>query len=316
MANILLIGTLLVLSVVSLFIGPVNISPATLFSMGAEEHVVMFASRIPRLVAIIVSGMSMSICGLIMQQLTRNRFVSPTTAGTMEGARLGVLASMLLIPASGLFWRTAFAFVFTLLATLAFIQILERIKYKDVVFVPLVGLMYGSILASVSTFFAYSNDLVQNISTWLIGDFSSILRGRFELIYISIPLMALAYAYANKFIIAGLGEDFAKNLGLNYRLTMNVGLCIVAMISSVVLLTVGIIPFLGLIIPNIVSLWMGDNLRKTLPYTALFGAVFLLICDIIGRLIMHPFEVPISLTVGVIGGAVFLGLLARRRVYA
>jgi len=154
---------------------------------------------------------------------------------------------------------------------------LERIKYKNVIFVPLVGIMYGNILASITMFFAYRHDLVQNVSTWLIGDFSAVLRGRYELIYISIPLVALTYIYANKFVIAGMGEDFAKNLGLNYRLTMNIGLIIVAIIASIVLLTVGIIPFLGLIIPNLVSIFWGDNLRKTLPYTAICGAIFLLV---------------------------------------
>jgi len=310
---IVLIFVLLVLSVVSLFIGPMPIR--NIFAMSYQEHIVMFAARVPRLITIIVSGMGMSICGLIMQSLTRNRFVSPTTAGTMDGARLGVLVSMLVMGSANLFWRTFFAFAFTLLTTLVFIKMLERIKYKNVIFVPLVGIMYGNILASITMFFAYRHDLVQNVSTWLIGDFSGILRGRFEMIYISIPLVILTYIYANKFVIAGMGEDFAKNLGLNYRLTMNIGLCIVSIIASIVLLTVGIIPFLGLIIPNLVSIFWGDNLRKTLPYTAAGGAIFLLICDIIGRLIIHPFEVPINLTVGIIGGAIFLWLLLRKKTH-
>jgi len=304
---------LLVLSITSLFIGPMPIR--NIFDMSYQEHIVMFAARVPRLITIIVSGMGMSICGLIMQSLTRNRFVSPTTAGTMDGARLGVLVSMLVMGSANLFWRTFFAFAFTLLTTLIFIKMLERIKYKNVIFVPLVGIMYGNILASITMFFAYRHDLVQNVSTWLIGDFSGILRGRFEMIYISIPLVILTYIYANKFVIAGMGEDFAKNLGLNYRLTMNIGLCIVSIIASIVLLTVGIIPFLGLIIPNLVSIFWGDNLRKTLPYTAAGGAIFLLVCDIIGRLIIHPFEVPINLTVGIIGGAIFLWLLLRKKTH-
>jgi iron complex transport system permease protein len=304
---------LLVLSIISLFIGPMPIR--NIFDMSYQEHIVMFAARVPRLITIIVSGMGMSICGLIMQSLTRNRFVSPTTAGTMDGARLGVLVSMLVMGSANLFWRTFFAFAFTLLTTLVFIKMLERIKYKNVIFVPLVGIMYGNILASITMFFAYRHDLVQNVSTWLIGDFSGVLRGRFEMIYISIPLVILTYIYANKFVIAGMGEDFAKNLGLNYRLTMNIGLCIVSIIASIVLLTVGIIPFLGLIIPNLVSIFWGDNLRKTLPYAAAGGAIFLLVCDIIGRLIIHPFEVPINLTVGIIGGAIFLWLLLRKKTH-
>lgn len=96
----------------------------------------------------------------------------------------------------------------------------------------------------------------------MLGDFSTIIKGQYELIYISIPLVILAYLFANKFTVAGMGEDFSVNLGMNYKAVVNVGLVIVALISSVVILTVGTIPFLGLVVPNIVTLYIGDNLKK------------------------------------------------------
>lgn len=92
---------------------------------------------------------------------------------------------------------------------------------------------------------------------------------------------------------------------------MNLGLVLVALISTTVVLTVGVIPFLGLIIPNIISLFKGDNLAKTLPHTALLGMSFLLFCDILGRVLIFPYEIPISMTVGVIGSAIFLFMLFR-----
>lgn len=108
-----------------------------------------------------------------------------------------------------------------------------------------------------------------------------------------------------------MGEDFSKNLGLNYNKIINLGLIIVSLISSVVVITVGKIPFLGLIIPNIVSIYKGDNLKNSLYDTALLGAVFLLSCDILGRIILYPYEISIGLVVGVIGSAIFLYLLIR-----
>ncbi|MCM3012081.1 iron chelate uptake ABC transporter family permease subunit, partial [Bacillus subtilis] len=131
-----------------------------------------------------------------------------------------------------------------------FMQILNRIKFKDAIFIPLVGLMLGNIISSITTFFSMKHDLVQNMSSWLQGDFSLIMEGRYELLYISIPVVIVAYLYANKFTIAGMGEEFSKNLGLKHKRVVNIGLVIVALVSSVVLLTVGMIPFLGLIIPN------------------------------------------------------------------
>ena len=203
------------------------------------------------------------------------------------------------------------SFIFAMGGTFLFMKILRKIKFKNTVFIPLIGMMLGSIIDSITTFFAYRFDIVQNISTWLQGDFSMIIKGRYELLYISIPLIIVAFLYANKFTVAGMGEDFATNLGLDYRAVVNIGIGIVALISSLVIITVGRIPFLGLIIPNIVTIFHGDHMKNNIGHTALLGAVFLLACDILGRIVIYPYEVSISLTVGIIGSIAFLYLLMR-----
>lgn len=310
-----LILALIVLSITSIFIGVSDVTPLDLFSLTEEQAEVLLISRIPRLFSILIAGSSMSICGLIMQQLSRNKFVSPTTAGTLDAARLGVLVSMMLFTAASPLNKMLVSFAFALVGTFIFMKILEKIKFKDAVFIPLVGLMFGSIINSISTFFAYKNDLIQNMTSWMQGDFSMIMSGNYELMFISIPILLLAYLYANKFTIAGMGEDFAKNLGLNYRQVVNLGLMIAALVTASVVLSVGMIPFLGLIIPNIVAIYQGDHLKKSLLHTALLGALFVLGCDIIGRVIIYPYEIPISLTVGVIGSGIFIYLLLRRKKY-
>ncbi|MCM3712556.1 ABC transporter permease [Alkalihalobacillus oceani] len=310
-----LVILLIVLSIVSLFIGVRDISPLDIFSMNEEQAQTMWLVRFPRLVSILIAGVSMSICGMIMQQLTRNKFVSPTTAGTMDSARLGILVSLILFSSATPLQQMLVAFAFALAGTFIFMQILERIKFKNTIFIPLVGLMFGNIVSSITTFFAYRHDLIQNMSAWLQGNFATIIKGNYELLYISIPGLILAYLFANRFTVAGMGEEFSVNLGLNYRRVVNLGLIIVALITSVVVLTVGMIPFLGLIIPNIVTIYRGDNLRDNLPYTALLGAIFVLACDILGRLIIYPYEIVIGLMVGVIGSAIFLYLLLRRKSY-
>ncbi|MFJ7733918.1 ABC transporter permease [Lysinibacillus sp. NPDC097231] len=311
-----LLTATVVLSMVSLFIGVVNIKPSDLLDFESEETRLFLISRVPRLVAILLAGAGMSIAGLIMQSLSRNKFVSPTTAGTLDATKLGVLISMMFFSNVTYFQKISFAFIFALAGTLLFMQILNRIKFKDAIFIPLIGLMFGNILSSITTFFAYKADIIQNISAWLQGDFSLMMKGRYELLYISVPVLIIAYIYANRFTVAGMGEDFAKNLGLSYKFVVNLGLVLVALISTTVVLTVGVIPFLGLIIPNIISLFKGDNLAKTLPHTALLGMSFLLFCDILGRVLIFPYEIPISMTVGVIGSAIFLIMLFRGRAYA
>ncbi|MDA8352642.1 MAG: ABC transporter permease [Firmicutes bacterium] len=307
---------LIVLSFISIFIGAQGLSPLDLFDLSKEQSLILFNSRIPRLISIIIAGVSISICGLIMQQLSRNKFVSPTTAGTMDAARLGILIAMLIFTSASPLVKMLVAFVFALAGTFLFMKILDKIKFKDTIFIPLVGLMFGNIISSISTFFAYKHDLIQNMSSWLHGDFSMIVSGQYELMYVSIPLLLIAYFFADKFTIAGMGEEFAKNLGLNYRQVVNIGLVIVAMVTASVVLTVGMIPFLGLIVPNIVSIYQGDNLKKSLSHTALLGAVFVLFCDILGRIIIYPYEISISMTVGVIGSGIFIYLLMRRKAYA
>lgn len=306
-----LFTALIILSFISLFIGVTNISLLDILRFEDEKVQILLISRVPRLVSIIVAGISMSMGGLIMQQLTRNKFVSPTTAATVDSARLGILVSLLLFSASSSIIKMLVSFIFALAGTFLFLKIMKRIKFKNSIFIPLVGIMLGNIIDSITTFFAYRFDLVQNISSWLQGDFSMVIKGRYELLYLSIPLVIIAFLYANKFTVAGMGEDFSSNLGLDYNKVVNIGLIIVALSTSLVVITVGRMPFLGLIIPNIVTIYQGDHLKKNLIPTALLGAVFLLFCDILGRVIIYPYEISIGLTVGVIGSFVFLYLLLR-----
>jgi iron complex transport system permease protein len=311
MKNRYLILVLVILSAVSVFIGVKDISLAGILAGNDEALVIMALSRIPRLLSVIIAGVSMSISGLIMQGITRNRFVSPTTAATMDSAKLGILVSLILFTGAGTLTKMSVAFVFALLGTFLFLSILRRIRVKNVILVPLIGIMLGGLIDSVTTFFAYRYDMIQNINSWMQGSFSMVTKGRYELLYLTVPMVFAAYLYANKFTIAGMGEDFAKNLGLNYNLVVNAGLVLVSLISGAVLVTVGSIPFLGLIIPNIVSMYNGDNLKRNIGTTALLGAVFLLFCDVLGRLVVYPYEVSISLTVGVLGSIIFLFIIIK-----
>ena len=309
MKNKHLIVATIILSVISLFVGAKSLSFQDLINGGETELLVFMLSRIPRLISILITGMALSISGLIMQQITRNKFVSPSTAATMDSAKFGILVSMIFLPGLPVIGKMGIAFVFALGGTFLFMFILRKIKVKNVIVIPLVGIMLGNLIDSITTFVSYRFDLIQNINAWLQGSFSMVTKGRYEIIYLAIPLGIIAYLFANKFTIAGMGEDFAKNLGLNYQLIVNIGLAIVALISSAVLVTIGSIPFVGLIVPNIVSMIRGDNLKNSLGTTALLGAVFLLFCDILGRVLIYPYEISISLTVGVLGSIVFLYLI-------
>lgn len=311
MKTIYIFILLVILSIVSLFTGVHDIGFMDIISGNAETINIMMLTRVPRLVSIITAGMAMSIGGVIMQQISNNKFVSPTTAATMDSAKLGALVSMLLFSSAGLSEKMIVSFAFSLAGTFIFMKILKKVKVKNAIFIPLVGIMVGNVIGSITDFFAYKYNLVQNMSSFLQGDFSMISKGNYELLFVTVPLLIIAFMYANKFTIIGMGEDISKNLGLNFTRISNIGVTLVSLMSALVVITVGSIPFVGLIVPNIVSIFRGDNLSKNIAVTSLFGAVFLLTCDIIGRIIIFPYEVPISLTVGVIGSVVFLYLIFR-----
>lgn len=307
---------LIVLSIISLFIGVNDITLMDIVSYNKEKVNIFFISRVPRLISILLAGLGMSICGLIMQQISRNKFVSPTTGSTIDSAQLGLVFAMLIIPNTGLLGKMATSFIFALAGTFIFMKILKSLKFKNAVFVPLIGIMFGNIIGSATTFIAYKHNLMQDITAWMQGNFSMIIKGNYEMLYITIPFIIIAYIYANKFTIAGMGEDFATNLGLNYNKVINLGLMIVAIVTVCVVITAGSIPFIGLIVPNIVSMYKGDNLKDSIWHTGLFGAIFVLVCDIFSRIIIYPYEIPIGLTVGAIGSIIFLFMILRRGNHA
>ena len=310
----LVLAVALILSLLSISIGAGDFSFAGLVAGTDTQAWQLFAvSRLPRTVALLLAGMALAVAGLIMQMLVRNRFVEPSTAGTIESATLGILVVMLLAPDTPVLGKMLVATAFAMVGTLAFLGLLRRIPLRSPYLVPLVGLILGGVVQAVTTFFAVRHDMLQTLHAWTVGDFSGVLRGRYELLWIGFGLAGAAYLAADRFTVAGMGQQFTTNLGLDYRKLTLAGLLIVSAIASVVVVTAGSIPFLGLIVPNVVSLLFGDNMRRSVPWVALLGGVFVLACDIAGRLVAYPYEIPIGTVVGIVGSVLFLVLLLRGR---
>ena len=292
--------------------GVLDIHPQSLLAGDREQWEVFFISRLPRLLAILCTGVGMSVAGLIMQQLCSNKFVSPTTGATISSAQFGILLALLFMPSSTLWSRALFAFACAILGAWVFVWFIQRIQFKDVVMVPLVGIMFGNVIGGITNYLSYKYEMTQAMSSWLVGHFSIVLSGNYELVWLSVPLVVLAFVFATHFNIVGMGKDFSKNLGVPYNLVLFLGLSIAAMITASMVVVVGSISYIGLIVPNIVAMFKGDKIRGTLVDTALFGAIFVLVCDMIARVVIAPYELPIELIVGIIGSVLFIGLLLYR----
>lgn len=294
-------AALLALAVASMFVG-----------VGDLSAQILLASRIPRTLALLLAGAGLAVAGVLMQLIAQNRFVEPSTAGTAQSASLGMLAVTILAPDAPVVVKMLGAAAAALAGTLLFLRVLQAIPLRSTLTVPLVGIVLGGVIWAAATFLAYRYDLMQMLASWSAGDFSTVLRGRYESLWIALALTILVYVAADRFTIAGLGRDSAIGLGLDYRRVVGLALIIVALVTAATVVTVGTIPFLGLVAPNIVSLAVGDNLRRSLPAVAGLGAGLMLACDLLGRLARYPFEIPVGTVMGAVGGALFLYLLLRR----
>ncbi|WP_087442653.1 ABC transporter permease [Paenibacillus thiaminolyticus] len=304
---ILAIIVVIILGIISLFTGVYDIR-------GQEDGMDMFfITRVPRTAALMLTGAAMAMAGLVMQLITQNRLVEPTTTGTIEWAGLGLLVVYLLFPAPTLVLRMTGAIVFSFIGTMIFFFFLRRVKLRSSLIVPIIGLMLGAVISAVSTFIGLLFQMTQNIESWFVGSFAAVQVGRYEYLWIIVVVTFLIFIYANRLTLAGLGEDVATSLGVNYNRIVLLGTGLISFAVGIVAAVIGNLPFLGLIVPNIVSMFRGDDLRSNLPWVCVIGMGTITVCDIISRTIIMPFEVPVSLILGTVGAVVFIAILLRQR---
>lgn len=305
------VTALLLCTIASLFIGVMDMHPGELLS-DSDSSWLLLVSRLPRTLAVLLTGVSLAIAGQVMQVLVRNRFVEPSTAGSGQSAVLGIVLVSLLFPDTSVAAKMLFASLAALLGTLLFLVMIQRLPAQETSLVPLVGIVYGGVIGAIATWLAWQAELLQLLDIWMTGEFSGMIRGRNDLLWIAGLLALFTYVVADRFTIASLGQDAARNLGLNYRLVVAMGLLIISVVTAVTVVTVGIIPFIGLVVPNIASRLRGDNLRHALPLVAWLGAMLTLLSDMLGRLVIAPYEIPAGTVFGVTGAGITLWLLYSR----
>lgn len=297
----------IILSVISLLTGVYDIKGQ------ADGMEMFFITRVPRTFALMLTGAAMAMSGLVMQLITQNRLVEPTTTGTMEWSGLGLMFIYLFFPAPSLVLRMTGAIIFSFIGTMIFFVFLKKVKLRSSLVVPIIGMMLGAIVSAFSTFVGLVFQMTQNIENWYAGSFSSVQIGRYEYLWIIILITILIFIFADRLTLAGLGEDVATSLGVNYDRIVLLGTAFISLAVGIVAAVIGTLPFLGLIVPNIVSMFRGDDLRSNLPWVCLSGMAAIMICDILSRIIIMPFEIPVSMILGTVGAVVFILILLRQR---
>ena len=176
---------------------------------------------------------------------------------------------------------------------------------------PLIGIIYSGIIGSVTEVIAYRFNLVQSMTAWTQGSFSMIQTHQYEWLFLGLIILIAVWKLSQTFTIMNLGKETSESLGISYSLLEKLALFLVALTTSVTMITVGGLPFLGVIVPNLVRKHYGDNLSQTKLMVVLVGANLVLACDILSRVLIRPYELSVSLLLGIIGSIVFILLLWR-----
>ncbi len=304
---------IMILSIVSIAVGSFD---GITLSLNQDTVNILILSRIPRLLSIILASSALSLAGMMMQQVIQSRYVSPSTSGTVEFARAGILVGVLFFNGSGVLVKTVIAFIFSLVGTLLFVWMIRNIKAKNSQSVAILGMILSMLVGSTTMIFAYSMDMAQNVESWVQGSFSLIGQGNYELLWMIVPVIAIAYLFARQMMVSSLGEDMASNLGVHVKRVQLIALVMVSLLSSLVVINVGLLPFVGLVIPNIVTLNRGDYFKENMGHCMRLGIVSVLLADIIARIIIFPYEMPVSIVLAIGGSIIFLWLILTRRDYA
>ena len=293
-----------VLAILALRIGSVNYSTAEifngLFDANSSVHTIIIDLRLPRVILAIIIGMCLAAAGALLQAVMQNPLADPGIIGVSSGASTAATIIFLVFPTA-----TASVPIF----------LLSWKRGADPVRIILAGVAINTMLSGVTSFLTLMNsDSLQGVLSWLNGSLSG--KSWYQVqtmgIYgaIGIVLALLCIKGAN---VLQLGDDMAKNLGTRVNLTRVLLSAVSAFLAASTVAVVGMIGFVGLIVPHVTRMLVGSNHKVMLPASLLLGAFVVLAADTIGRTIVAPIEIPVGIVMSVVGGPFFLFLLRRKR---
>jgi iron complex transport system permease protein len=322
---ILFISALLLLLVIAVIIslssGDIKISwlqiPEILSNKNSIEYTVLSKIRIPRLILAISVGGSLSLSGAILQGIYRNPLVEPYTLGISGGAALGIAIAIVFgFQSAGFLVLPVFGFSGAIIILFLVYFLSTRKEGLSINSMLLIGVMVSFVASSAMMFLMSitSTDNIQSIVFWVMGSLdesnSMLINVAF---YSSIAGLFLTYFFAQPLNALRLGEVKAKHLGINTNITIKLLFVVASLLTGVAVSVAGVIGFVGLVIPHLVRLVIGNDYRIIIGSSFLGGAIFLIICDTIARTIISPNELPIGVITGFAGGIVFILVLSRTK---
>lgn len=284
-----------------------------------SDHAVIWLIRTPRVIVAAIAGASLAVAGAQMQGLFQNPLASPDIVGGSSGGALGaVIALATGLATRSLFYLPLFAFIGTLIALFAVYGIATQRGRTPVASLLLAGIAFGAMLGAGTSFLISMSwvrfEVAQEIVFWLLGGLDSrtwdhvFFAGPFAAVGIAVALI-----YARDLDILLMGEDTASSLGVEVEHLKRVTLTIAALLTGTAVAVSGVIGFVGLVVPHVVRLIIGPAHRRLLPASALTGATFLIMADLLARTAHRPEEIRLGVVTAAFGAPFFLYLLVRRR---
>lgn len=327
-------GLVVIVGLVALVAGSHRIGWDELWALVKGEGVEMNRQiivniRLPRILATIVTGIILSVSGAIMQILLRNPLASPYTLGISNaaafgasfgivclGAGTGIVRSSDLFMITNPYIVTISAFLGSLLG-LGIILLIIKVRQASVEIIILSGVIINSLFGAGIAVMQYIANNVQlaSIVFWNFGDLGrSNWDNLFFLVVVLIPALIYFHYKRWDYKVLGSGDDYAQSMGVRPQRLRIVGLVVTSLITAVAVSFFGVIAFVGLVVPHIVRKIIGDNEEFLITGSAVFGGMFLLLCDTVARTVISPVILPVGILTSFLGVPLFLFLLTRKRI--
>lgn len=309
---VLLIGTM----VLSIMYGAADIDLATIwdslvkFNGTDSSHQIIRNLRIPRALAAGLIGAALAMSGAIMQGMTRNALASPSIMGVTAGAMFSIAILFAITSSPSQWMMMVWGFAGAGLGT-AMVFLVGSISKSGLtpVKLALAGTAVTAVFQSVSTALTIHFNVAKDISFWYAGGLSSIQWIHVQLLApVSIAGFIIALLIGKSISALNLGEDVARGLGQQTRMTKFIGTVVVLMLTGAAVSVSGTIGFIGLVIPHITRFLVGADYRTIIPCSAILGGILLVVADTVSRMINPPFETPVGTVTALIGVPFFLYL--------
>jgi iron complex transport system permease protein len=315
LAAALLLAALIALSLgsVPISIGSVAGSFTGSSSVSAAERTIILEIRLPRLLLAIIVGAGLSVAGLVFQALLRNPLAEPYILGISSGGTAGAILAMTLIAGPGIFTVPLASFAGSVAVMGIVYSVAHRRGKLDTYTLLLAGVMIGAFFnALVLLVVAVVNQELRNAFLWLMGNLSGASPVSIAVVSPPVIIASLAlYTQAKGFNLIATGEETAMQLGINVGTLKKGSYLLASFITGMVVSVSGVVGFVGLIIPHICRMIFGPDHRLLFPASFLTGAIFMVMADLIARIVLAPTEIPVGAVTAAIGAPLFVYLLRK-----